>query len=92
MEFGSTPFPAGREDTPRHSRLFDTSSWCVIPGNGDKTTRYLMFLFKLPDGVGAIENVEVKRDSIEFQRKDGRPEFSISARGAEAFLSGGASA
>jgi hypothetical protein len=51
-----------------------------------------MFLFKLPDGVGAIENVEVKRDSIEFQRKDARPEFSISARGAEAFLSGGASA
>lgn len=92
MEFGSTPFPAGREDSLSRSRLFDTQSWCVIPGNGAKTARYVMFLFKLPDGVDTIENVEVKRDFIEFQGAGSHPDFSISAQEAEAFLSGGASA
>jgi hypothetical protein len=88
MEFGSTPFPAGREDTLCRRRLFDAPSWCVIPGNGSRTARYLMFLFKLPDGVNALENVEVKGDSIEFRGQDSQFDFSIQARGAESFLSG----
>jgi hypothetical protein len=88
MEFGSTPFPADRKHTSRRSRLFDSPSWCVIPGNGAKTARYLMFLFKLPDALNAIEDVEVKGDSIEFRGQNPPLDFSISARGAESFLAG----
>ena len=87
MEFGSTPFPAGREDTLRRTRLFDAPSWCVIPGNGAWTARYLMFLFKLPDAVNAIENVEVREDFIEFRGQNSQLDFSIPARYAEIFLS-----
>jgi len=87
MEFGSTPFPAGREDALRRTRLFDAPTWCVIPGNGTRTARYLMILCRLPDGVDDIEDVEVRGDSIEFRGHDSQFDFSIPARGAEIFLS-----
>jgi hypothetical protein len=89
MEFGTTPLPIGREETLRRGRLFDTPSWCVIPGNGAKTARYLMFLFKLPDRVSSVRGVEVNGDALNFYGTDARQAFSIPARGCESFLSAG---
>lgn len=87
MEFGTAPFPAGREDTLRRGPLFDTPSSCVIPGGGAKTARYVMFLFRLPDGVDSVQSAEVNKDAIDIHGEGPEQTFSIPAVGVGRFLS-----
>ena len=87
MEFGTTPFPLGREETFRRGRLFDTPCWCVVPANGTKTARYLIFLFTVPDGMNSIGNVEAKGDALVLYDEHANPTLSIPSHECEEFLS-----
>jgi hypothetical protein len=86
MEFGTTPLPLGREETVRRGPIFDTPHQCVIPAGGKKTAHYLIFLFEVPSGLDAIENVEARGDSIVLYGQDGHPSLSIPAAGCGDFL------
>jgi len=87
MEFGTTPFPLGREETFRRGLLFDTPAWCVIPARGKRVARYLLFAFAIPGHIHSIENVQVNQDSIVFHGDSGDSSFSIPAQGCGEFLS-----
>ena len=87
MEFGTTPFPLGSEENFRRGALFDTPSWCVIPAGGEKTARYLMFLFAIPAAMQSIRNVALEADAIVLFDEQTRPSVSIPAHGAASFLS-----
>lgn len=89
MEFGTTPFPLGLEETSRRGRLFDTPCWCVVPANGTKTARYLIFLFTVPDGMNSIGNVEAKGDALVLYDEYAKPCVSVPSYGCEEFLSTG---
>jgi hypothetical protein len=86
MEFGTTPLPLGREETVRRGPIFDTPHQCVIPAGGKKTAHYLIFLFEVPSGLDAIENVEARGDSIVLYGQNGHPSLSIPAAGCGDFL------
>jgi len=86
MEFGATPLPLGREETFRRGDIFGTPSWCVIPANGKRTTRYFVFLFAIPAGIQSIQNVEASAmPSFSLMRMPGSC-CSIPAHGCEHFL------
>jgi hypothetical protein len=87
MEFGTTPFPLGNKENRRRGHLFDTPSWCVIPGGGEKTARYLIFLFTLPAPMQSIQNVALDADAIIVFDEQRRPAVSIPAHGCANFLS-----
>ena len=87
MEFGTTPFPLGSEENFRRGALFDTPSWCVIPAGGEKTARYLMFLFAIPAAMQSIRNVALEADAVVLFDEPTRPSVSIPAHGAASFLS-----
>ncbi len=87
MEFGTTPLPLGSEENFRRGSLFDTPSWCVIPAGGEKTARYLIFLFSIPDHMQSIKNVALEADAIILFDEQTRPTVSIPARGCASFLS-----
>jgi hypothetical protein len=86
MEFGTTPLPLGREETFRRGRIFDTPSWCVIPAGGQRTVRYLIFLFVVPSGIHSIQNVAIKGDDLVLFDQRTEPAISIPAHGCERFL------
>jgi hypothetical protein len=86
MEFGTTPFPFGREETVRRGPIFDTPHQCVIPAGGKKTAHYLIFLFEVPSGLDAIENVEAVGDAILLYDQNGRLSLSIPAAACGDFL------
>lgn len=88
MEFGTTPFPLGREESFRRGPLFDAPSWCMIPPYGSKAVRYLIFLFKIPSEIGAVESAEVLDDTIVLHDSDARLSFSIPSDGAREFILG----
>lgn len=86
MEFGTTPLSAGREENLRRGNLFGTPTRCVIPPRGQRTARYLIFLFEIPSRIPAIESVETQGDAIVFQDDRADAIFSISAHGCERYL------
>ena len=89
MEFGTTPLPAGSDESVCRGSLWDTSCWCVAPALGERTARYLAFLFTIPAGVDSVQDVAPKGDAIVFHSKDLRSSFfSIPAHGCEEFLWG----
>ncbi len=87
MEFGTTPMPLGREENLRRGSLFDTPSWCVIPAGGEKTARYLLFLFAIPSAMQSIRDVALEADAITLSDEPTRPGVSIPAQGCASFLS-----
>jgi len=88
MEFGSTPFPWGRDESMRHGRVFETPSWCTIPPNGSKSVRYVMFLFRMPNGPVEVNDVLLRQNAIEVVGADGQSLATIAARNCEEFLKG----
>lgn len=86
MEFGTTPLPLGREEIFRSGNLLGKSGWCVIPAQGERSARYLMFLFAVPTSVNAVDNVEVAEDAIFFIDNRANLSFSIPAHGCGDFL------
>ena len=86
MEFGTTPLSVGREESLRRGNIFDMPTWCVIPAHGQRTARYLIFLFAIPPEMHSIENVEVECDAIVLRDEPAKSSFSIPAHGCRDFL------
>jgi hypothetical protein len=89
MEFGTTPLPLGREDNLRRGPMFDTPGWCVIPAGGERTARYLIFLFAIPSGVQSIQNVAMEADALVLFDERTHPMRSIPAHGCENYFKDG---
>lgn len=86
MEFGTKPLPLPGMSGLPGKRFADTPAACRVAAHGKRTTRYLMFLFRVPAEIDAIEDVTPSGDAISFYA-DKAAAFSIPARGCEAFLS-----
>lgn len=86
MEFGTTPFAVRGEKARRRGNIFGNPTWCVIPAHGQKTARYLIFLFAIPDGIHSIENVETEGDAIVLYDERAGSSFSVPALGCRDFL------
>ncbi len=86
MEFGTTPFGAGRDEARRGGNIFGTPIGCVIPAHGKKTARYLIFLFAIPDGIQSIEDVEIMGDAIVLYDERVKSSFAVPAAGCKDFL------
>jgi hypothetical protein len=86
MEFGTTPLSVGLEESLRRGDIFGTPTWCVIPAHGQRTARYLIFLFAIPEGISSVANVEVESDAIIISEKQTNSSFSIPAHGCKDFL------
>jgi hypothetical protein len=89
MEFGTTPLPLGREETFRRGQLFDTPSWCVIPGGLERTARYSIFLFAVPPQIHSIQSVAIEANAVILLDEHSQPAISVPAHGCEKFLSEG---
>ncbi len=87
MEFGTTPLPLTGNGGLADNRFSGTPRDCAIAAHGEKTARYLMFLFSVPAEVRSIKNVTPVSNAILFHDVSGRTSFSIPAKGCEAFLS-----
>ncbi len=88
MEFGTTPMPLSPGEAFPGKKLFDSPTWCVIPANGAKKARYLIFLVKIPDGMNSVGNVEVEGDAIRLYDAEGHASITVPANGCEEFLAG----
>jgi hypothetical protein len=86
MEFGTTPFPTGRDGLERKKPIFETPTWCTVSGNGRKIAKYLLFVFAVPPGMQSVENVEVAADAIVLSSENRKVVLSVPAKGAGAFL------
>lgn len=86
MEFGTTPLPVGREETFRRGDIFGTPSWRVIPAREKATAKYLIFLFKIPDRTGSIQNVEAVGDTIVLYGEPAHNVVLIASHKCEQFL------
>jgi hypothetical protein len=87
MEFGTTPLPLGRDANLRRGPLFDTPSCCVLPAGGERTARYMLFLFEVPPHMNSIQNVEIQADSLVLVDEHSQSAMTIQAKGCEQFLS-----
>ena len=86
MEFGTTPFPLGREEILRREHLWDTPCRCVVPAQETRTARYIAFLFTIPVGMHSVQNAEAKGDVIVLNGEGPDFSLSMSAHGCEDFL------
>lgn len=86
MEFGTTPLPLAARGGLRDQRFANTSRGCRIPAHGEKTVRYIMFLFMLPAQSGPIGKVAPVGDVLRIEDESGSLSFSVAANGCEAFL------
>jgi hypothetical protein len=86
MEFCTTPLPLGKHEARQTGSMFGSPTGCVLPARGRIGTKYLIFLFEVPQQVRSIGNVVVVGDAIELSDENGAALFSIPAEGCEAFL------
>jgi hypothetical protein len=87
MEFGTAPFPLGRDANLSRGPLFDTPTCCVLSPGAERTARYLLFLFEISPGVNSIEDVAVQADTIVLLDEHSHPVIAVAAQGCEQFLS-----
>jgi hypothetical protein len=86
MEFGTTPLPFGELEFHQRRRVFDIPTGCVISARGQKTAKYLIFLFQVSLDVSSIHEVAAVGDAIALYDDQRNAVVSIPADGCEAFL------
>jgi hypothetical protein len=86
MEFGTNPLPFGEQALTHPGRIFDSPTGCVIPRNGTKTAKYLIFLFEVPPTVHAIQDLATVGDAIVLYDEHGDAVLSVPADECETFL------
>src|SRR5208337_111421 len=64
LEFGSTPFPAGKEEAFVRGSLFDTPTFRRIPAKSELRVPYVAFLSKVTAGWRSIRDIQVRPDKI----------------------------
>jgi hypothetical protein len=86
MEFGTTPLPMAANGGLPGEEFADIPRGCRIAAHSTRTARYIMFLFKVPDEMRSIGNVETLCDALCIDDESGSVSLSIVASGCESFL------
>ena len=86
MEFGTTPMPLAANGGLSDRRFSDTPRGCIIAAHGQKTARYLMFLFAVPTEMHSAERVEVTVDAVAIYDACGAVSVLVPAEGCAEFL------
>jgi hypothetical protein len=86
MEFGTTPFPLGRDEIQKRGALFGQQTARLIGPKGELHAPWLMFLAVVPSTWRSIEDVRIGRDTISLVM--GNDTVKISALGVSRFLEG----
>ncbi len=71
LEFGSTPFPAGKEEAFVRGSLFDTPTFRRIPAKSELRVPYVAFLSKVTAGWRSIRDIQVRPDKIMVMEERG---------------------
>ena len=64
LEFGSTPFPVGKEETFACGSLFGTPTFRRIPAKSELRAPYVAFLFKVSSRWRSIRDIRLRPNKI----------------------------
>ena len=81
LEFGSTAFPVGRQETFALGKIFGTPSVVRIPGRGRKTIRYIFLLAPVPGGFGLVSDIRLEKNAVLVRGTRQRDPVRLGARG-----------
>ncbi|MHB1937727.1 MAG: hypothetical protein ACYCOR_14225 [Acidobacteriaceae bacterium] len=85
LEFGTTPFPVGKEEMARLRSSFEGPVDRTVPPHGKLNAPWLMFLAAVPRTWREVQDVAVGEDWITLRETGGEQAFVV-ARGALEFL------
>ena len=85
LEFGTTPWPVGKEEMAHRRSAFDGPIDRTVPPHGKLDASWLMFLAQVPKTWREILDVTVAEDRIALREAGGEQAFVV-ARGALEFL------
>jgi hypothetical protein len=83
LEFGSTPFPAGRCESFANGPLFGTPGFSVVPARGRSTADYVAYLIRVPEDFDVVTDVRLSTGEIHVRglAKGKRQSLRIPASG-----------
>jgi hypothetical protein len=84
MEFGTTPFPIGKDETAKRDDLFGQKTSRHLGAKGELQARWLMFLAVTPSNWRIIDDVRIGSDTIELIA--GSENVNVRAAGVQRFL------
>ena len=85
LEFGTTPWPVGKEEMARRRSSFEGLIDRTVPPHSKLNASWLMFLAEVPKTWREIQDVTVGEDRITLREAGGEQAFVV-ARGALEFL------
>ena len=71
LEFGSTPFPVGRQEAFANGPLFNAPRFSIVPSRGRKTAEYVAFLIRVPEDFNEVLDVRLSTNNIEVRGSAG---------------------
>jgi hypothetical protein len=87
IEFGTTPFPLGRQECAARGAMFGERTDRVIAAGSTAQAPWLQFVARVPTRWRGISEITVERDALLLQ-SDGGEQVSVPARGAQDFFNG----
>ncbi len=64
IEFSTTPFAIPRRDTIDQGLLFDERTYRWLSAKSRQTVRFLILLFKAPDGFAGVKEVSIRKGAV----------------------------
>ena len=64
IEFSTTPFAIPRRDTIDQGLLFGERTYRWLPAKSRQTVRFLILLFKAPDGFAGVKEVSISKGAV----------------------------
>jgi hypothetical protein len=64
IEFSTTPFAIPRRDTIDQGLLFGERTYRWLPAKSRQTVRFLILLFKAPDGFAGVKEVSIRKGAV----------------------------
>jgi hypothetical protein len=64
IEFSTTPFAISRRDTIDQGLLFGERTYRWLPAKSRQTVRFLILLFKAPDGFAGVKEVSIRKGAV----------------------------
>jgi hypothetical protein len=72
FEFSSTPFPIPRRETVANGPIFGESSYKWLPARSSTTSKYVIFLFEIPQDFSGVASATLNPSSLELREHTGR--------------------
>ncbi|MBM3811875.1 MAG: hypothetical protein FJW20_09595 [Acidimicrobiia bacterium] len=69
LEFGTQPFDVSRRQTVEMGKLFGVPAFRWLPAKSKITTRFLMFLTRVPDGFTKVDDVRLSGGVLTIEDK-----------------------